>query len=366
MKRALPLLLILLLAAAVPTVTQADAVPAEAAYLIEAHSGRVLTEQNANAHLPMASTTKIMTALLAIESGRLSETVAVPRAAVGTEGSSMYLKEGETLPLLDLVYGLMLTSGNDAAVAIACVLDGDVSAFAARMNARAAELNLNDTHFTNPNGLSDPDHYTSARDLCMLAAAAMQNETFAAVVRTTYRTTEGSIPHRLKNKNRLLWEYEGGVGVKTGYTKAAGKCLVFAAERGGMLLVGAVLNCPDMWNAAKSMLNAGFQAYRAKLFLDERTAFWLPVKNGAKKTLSAAPIRSILYPTEIDGGEAFTVRTALERELCAPVYAGTAVGTATLFKNGEAVLMVPITARETVLPAGFSYYFHMAVKDYVG
>ena len=365
MKRALPLLLILLLAAAVPTVTQADAVPAEAAYLIEAHSGRVLTEQNANAHLPMASTTKIMTALLAIESGRLSETVAVPRAAVGTEGSSMYLKEGETLPLLDLVYGLMLTSGNDAAVAIACVLDGDVSAFAARMNARAAELNLNDTHFTNPNGLSDPDHYTSARDLCMLAAAAMQNETFAAVVRTTYRTTEGSIPHRLKNKNRLLWEYEGGVGVKTGYTKAAGKCLVFAAERGGMLLIGAILNCPTMWDTAKAMLDAGFRTYRAKRFLDAGTVFSIRVQNGVKKTLSAAPIRSILYPTEIEGSETFSVRTAFRKDLTAPVFAGTAVGTATLYRGGEAVLSVPIAASETVLPAGFSYYFQKAVSGFI-
>ena len=366
MRRAFPVLLAALLLAAVPITAQADAVPAEAAYLIEANSGRVLIEQNANARLPMASTTKIMTALLAIESGRLSETVRVPRQAAGTEGSSMYLKEGETIPLLDLVYGLMLTSGNDAAVTIACALDGDVPTFAARMNARAAELGLSDTHFVNPNGLNDPDHYTSAHDLCLLAAEAMRNDTFAEIVRTTYHATEGSVGHKLKNKNRLLWEYEGGVGVKTGYTRAAGKCLVFAAERGGMLLIGTVLNCPNMWNTAKSMLDAGFSAYRAKLFLSETTVFSVSVANGVKKTLYAAPIRSILYPTEIDGSETFAVRTEFETDLKAPVYAGTAVGTATLLRGGEAVLSVPIAACETVLPVGFSYYFRKAVGDFVG
>ena len=233
------------------------------------------------------------------------------------------------------------------------------------MNARANELGLIDTHFANPNGLHDPAHYTSARDLCTLAAAAMRNETFAEIVRTRYHETAGA-GRTLKNKNRLLWEYEGGVGVKTGYTKAAGKCLVFAAERGGMLLIGAVLNCPTMWNTAKAMLDSGFSAYRAKLFLTETTVFSLPVQNGAKKALSAAPIRSILYPTKIDGDETYSVRTALRYDLKAPVCAGTAVGAATLYRNGEAVLSVPVTASETVLEAGFSYYLQKAVTDYAG
>ena len=185
-------------------------VSAEAAYLIEANSGRVLYAKNENAHLPMASTTKIMTALLAVESGRMEETVTVPDAAVGTEGSSMYLKRGETLKLSDLVYGLLLTSGNDAAVAIACVLDGSTAAFADHMNARARELHLSDTHFVTPNGLHDPNHYTSAHDLALLGAAALENPVFAGIAATQYCRTEGSNPHTLKNKNRLLWEYEGG------------------------------------------------------------------------------------------------------------------------------------------------------------
>ncbi|MBQ1821759.1 MAG: D-alanyl-D-alanine carboxypeptidase [Clostridia bacterium] len=341
-------------------------VQAEAAYLIEANSGRVLYAKNENAHLPMASTTKIMTALLAVESGRMEETVTVPDAAVGTEGSSMYLKKGETLRLRDLVYGLMLTSGNDAAVAIACVLDGSTAAFADHMNARARELHLFDTHFVTPNGLHDPNHYTSAHDLALLGAAALENPVFAEIAATQYCRTEGSNPHALKNKNRLLWEYEGGIGVKTGYTKAAGKCLVFAAERGEMKLVGAVLNCPTMWNAAKSMLDKGFTAYRIKPFLAGDTVFSLPVENGVKKTLSAAPIRGILYPTKIDADESFAVETSFQSGIRAPVPAGEQLGTATLFLNGEAIDSVPIIAMETVDAVDFGYFLKRAVLAFVG
>jgi len=343
-----------------------ESVPAQAAYLIEANSGRVLLSQNADARLPMASTTKIMTALLAVESERLKETVTVPKEAAGTEGSSMYLKAGEKIPLIDLVYGLMLTSGNDAAVAIACFLDGDTDAFAARMNARAEALGLKDTHFVTPNGLHDPNHYTTAHDLALLAAAALDNPTFAMIVQTKYRDTEGDVLHKLKNKNRLLWEYEGGIGVKTGYTKAAGKCLVFAAERGGMKPVGVVLNCPSMWNTAKSMLDAAFQNYRARTFLTYDTFFSVPVQDGVKKTLCAAPKRSILYPTEIDGDGTYTVDVALAPTLCAPVPAGQTVGTATLYRNGIAVCTVPVAAIETVEKVGFLYYFRRTVSDFAG
>ena len=352
-----------------PTAAKADAsmdVPAEAAYLIEANSGRVLYAKNENARLPMASTTKIMTALLAIESGRMDETVAVPTEAAGTEGSSMYLKAGETIPLRDLVYGLMLISGNDAAVAIACVLDGGAEAFAAHMNARAKELGLSGTHFVTPNGLHDPDHYTTAKDLATLGAYALGNTEFAEIVSTRYRKTEGSVLHTLKNKNRLLWEYEGGIGVKTGYTKAAGKCLVFAAERGGMKQVGAILNCPTMWNTAKSMLDAGFRLYEEKRFVSADTVFTVPIENGVKKALNAAPIRGILYPTEIGGNESYAVLTTFDEALSAPVQAGDPVGSVSLLLNGTVVAVVPIVAAETVLPVDFGYYFRKAVSAFLG
>lgn len=352
-----------------PGVAAAEAkpdVPAQAAYLIEANSGRVLYAKNENARLPMASTTKIMTALLAVESGRMDETVAVPKEAIGIEGSSMYLSEGETMPLCDLVYGLMLRSGNDAAVAIACILDGGTEAFAARMNARAAALGLFDTHFVTPNGLPDSDHYTTARDLALLGAAALENPAFTEIVKTQYHKTTGTVSRTLKNKNRLLWEYEGALGVKTGYTKAAGKCLVFAAERGGMKLCGAILNCPSMWDTAKSLLDYGFSAYRAKAFLSANTVFSIPVANGEKKTLSLAPRSAILYPTETDGSAAYRVETTLPDLCLAPILAGQQVGTATLYRNGEVIVSVPVVALETVDKVGFGYYFRKAAADFCG
>ncbi len=368
MKRLLAALFAVLLL--LPKTAKADKpdfdAPAQAAYLLEANSGRVLYAKNENARLPMASTTKVMTALLAIESGRLEETVTVADEAVGTEGSSMYLKKGETIPLIDLVYGLMLTSGNDAAVAIAFFLDGGIEAFASRMNAKAAELGLADTHFVTPNGLHDKDHYTTAKDLARLGAAALENPEFSEIVAAQYHRTGGSNPHTLKNKNRLLWEYEGGIGVKTGYTKAAGKCLVFAAERGAMKLCGAVLNCPTMWNTAKALLDRGFSDYRAKTFLSADTFFSLPVQNGVKKALSAAPVSAILYPTEVGGEEVFSVETSFDAAIPAPVSAGDPVGTATLYRNGIAVRSVPIAAAETVDAAGFGYYLRKAILDFCG
>ncbi len=367
MKRLLRLALaaLLLIPGVVRAETKTVDVPAQAAYLIEANSGRVLYAKNENARLPMASTTKIMTALLAIESGRMDETVRVPDAAVGTEGSSMYLEAGETLTLSDLVYGLMLRSGNDAAVAIALLLDGSTKAFADRMNAKAKALGLSDTHFVTPNGLHDADHYTTAHDLALLGAAALADPVFSEIVRTEYRRTEGSNPHTLKNKNRLLWEYEGGIGVKTGYTKAAGKCLVFAAERGGLKLVGAILNCPSMWDTAKRMLDDGFSRYEVRIFLAPDTVFEIPLAKGVKKALSAAPRSAILYPTEIGGNETYRVETTLIA-CAAPVWAGQTVGTATLFRNGEPVASVPIVALETAERAGFGYYLRRAAEGFFG
>lgn len=364
MRRLLAVLLCAVLL--LPNIAKAEQedVPAQAAYLIEANSGRVLYAKNETARLPMASTTKIMTALLAVESGRLTETVTVPQEAIGTEGSSMYLRAGEQISLSDLVYGLMLTSGNDAAVAIAYFLDGGTEAFANHMNARARALGLCDTHFVTPNGLHDTDHYTTAKDLALLGAAALENPFFAEIVRTQYRRTEGTNPHTLKNKNRLLWEYEGGVGVKTGYTKAAGKCLVFAAERGEMKLVGAILNCPTMWNTAKSMLDAGFLDYRVKMFLTRGAVFSVPVENGVKKGLSATPIADILYPTQTDGSETYSVETAFDA-LTAPIRAGQQVGTASLLRNGEIVRTVPVVACETVDAVGFAYYLKKAVRSFL-
>ena len=208
---------------------------AAAADIVMEQSGYVLSAGNAHTRMGMASTTKIMTALLAIERLDPETVVTVPKEAVGIEGSSIYLTEGEQITVSDLLYGLMLESGNDAATALAIAAGGTVEDFVRLMNERAAELGLEDTHFSNPHGLSADDHYTTAYDLARLTCAALENETFAAIVSCKTKTISDGRRY-LSNHNRLLRSYEGCIGVKTGYTLATGRTLVTAAERDGLTL----------------------------------------------------------------------------------------------------------------------------------
>lgn len=330
------------------------------AALVEAQSGRVLYEQSGNTPLPMASTTKIMTALLALEQGDLEELVPVPKEAAGTEGSSMYLKAGEKLSLCDLLYGLLLTSGNDAAVAIACHIGGSIEGFADMMNEKALALGCENTHFVNPHGLHDPEHYTTALDLCTIARAAMELETFRTMVSTQYyQTTTGEQVRTLKNKNKTLWNFEGGCGIKTGYTKKAGRCLVFAAEQEGMLLIGTVLNCPDMWNDAFSLLQYGFDTYTLGVVKDASIPLGeIKVEGGEKKTLPAVLKTGILYPIRKDGTEKVTWELSLPQSIPAPVQAGQVIGQLTLYLYDQPVLSREILAAETVAVPDFHWYWN--------
>ncbi len=241
-----------------------QAISARSAVLIDSASGRVLYEHNAYEKLPMASTTKIMTGILACESGKLSESVKVSPFASGTEGSSLWLKIGEKLTLEELTYGLMLKSGNDAAVAIAEYLGGSVDAFALLMNKRARKIGAKNTNFVNPHGLDAEGHYTTAFDLALIAREAMKNDKFREIVSTkTYSIPmQGEKWNRaLKNHNKLLWNYEGCNGVKTGFTKKCGRCLVSSAERNGRELICITLNAPDDWKDHTYMLNYGFDSF---------------------------------------------------------------------------------------------------------
>ncbi len=226
--------------------------------VIELSTGRVLEAKNAEAKLPMASTTKIMTALIVIEECNLDEEITVPREAVGVEGSSIYLKYDEKISVRDLVYGLMLRSGNDSAAALAIHHSGNIDNFVVRMNERARELGASSTNFTNPSGLPDPKHYTTAKDLGLIACAAMKNETFAKVVST--KNYNGNY-RSFVNKNKILSKLEGANGVKTGYTTKAGRCLVSSCERDGMDLVCVVLDCYDMYERSAKLINNCFDRY---------------------------------------------------------------------------------------------------------
>lgn len=226
---------------------------------MELSTGTVLKEGNADARLPMASTTKIMTAIIIVEDCNLDEVITVPDNAVGVEGSSIYLKKDEQIDIRDLLYGLMLRSGNDSATALAVHHSGSVEKFVETMNARARKIGAGSTNFTNPSGLPDNNHYTTARDLCKIACYAMQNQTFREVV--SARSYKGKF-RTYANKNKMLYSYEGANGVKTGYTVKAGRCLVASAERDGMDVVTVVLNCPDMYERSKALLDNVFENYK--------------------------------------------------------------------------------------------------------
>lgn len=225
---------------------------------MELESGKILHSKNIDARLPMASTTKIMTALIIAEDCDLSEVITVPDAAVGVEGSSIYLKKDERISVKDLLYGLMLRSGNDAACALAIHHSGSVEKFVEKMNEKAKELGANDTHFKNPSGLPDNEHYTTAKDLCNIARHAMSNKIFKEVVST--KNYSGDFRHFL-NKNKLLNSLEGANGIKTGYTEKAGRCLVSSSQREDMDVICVVLNCYDMYDRSAAIINGCFNKY---------------------------------------------------------------------------------------------------------
>lgn len=240
-------------------------VSAQAAVLIDQSSGRVLFEKNSHLKLPIASITKVMTTILAIESGKMNRTFKVSGQAFGTEGSSIYLKKGEKIKLRDLVYGLMLRSGNDAAVAIAEAVGKSESGFVYMMNEKAREIGMHDTHFDNPNGLDSKAHYSTAYDMALLTKYAMKNPQFRKIFKTkTYRASETNKENARvwKNKNKLLFQYPRSTGGKTGFTKIAGRTLISTAADKRLHLIVVTLNDGDDWLDHKNLFNWAFANYK--------------------------------------------------------------------------------------------------------
>ncbi len=238
---------------------------AKAAVLIDAQTGAVILAKNENSKLPMASTTKIMTTLLTIESGGLDEIYDVPDEALLTEGSSMGLRFGERVSKRELCYGMMLPSGNDAANASALLISGSFETFARKMNSKAAELGMINSSFVTPSGLHDDEHYSTAYDMALLTREALKNELFSEICRTKSITlsSDGMETDKyLSNTNRLLSKYQYCIGVKTGFTDEAGRCLVSAAEKDGVNLIAVTLNAPDDWNDHIKMYNVGFDCVK--------------------------------------------------------------------------------------------------------
>ena len=309
----------------------ANAYSAKSLALYEPSCGILLEDVNANARMPMASTTKIMTALVTLNRVSLDETVTVSSQAAGTEGSSMYLKAGEQLSVSDLLYGLMLTSGNDAATALAIHIGGSIEGFAKLMNEQVAALKLENTHFTNPSGLPDDDHYTTAYELAVIAAEAMKNPVFAKIVSTKTATVAG---RTLTNHNKLLSMYDGAVGIKTGFTKKAGRCLVSAATRDDVTLICVTLNAPDDWNDHITALDSGFSRTQ-NTCLAQGGAITVTLCTPDGKTVYASN-RNTLYAVTTDAHDV-TYTVNADRFVYAPKTAGDMVGIVTYFVNGTAV-----------------------------
>lgn len=323
--------------------------------IIEEETGRVLHSVNATTPLPMASTTKIMTALLALEHSDLDEVVTVGDNAFGVPGTSIYLENGESLTMEEMLYGLMLASGNDAAVAIAEHVAGSVDTFCAMMNARAAEIGCTNTHFVTPHGLPAENHYTTAHDLALISREAMQNEVFRKIVsvqRATIPWISRGYDRILNNKNRLLSSYKGAIGIKTGYTKAAGRCLSFAAERNGMTLIGVVLNCPDWFDVSAQLLDDTFSRYEMKTaFKAGDVIAAVEVTGGVDKTVQAIVLSDVKVPVLKD--EEPNVVISLPQSLPAGFRAGEIIGLVEMTLHGETLASVPIITESGVQARSF-------------
>lgn len=317
--------------------------------VLDVATGRILHEKNIHEKLPMASTTKIMTALLAIENIPLDKKVKVHPEAVGIEGSSIYLKANENIKMLDLLYGLMLRSGNDAATAIAYEISGSVEEFAALMNSRARELGANNTNFVNPHGLSHNEHYTTAYDLAIITRAALNNPSFKEVVRTKFWLAERDGYQHFTNKNKILDICEGGDGVKTGYTIKSGRCLVASATRNEMQFIAVTLNDGDWFNTTNKLLDFCFDQYQPyKVFKKKDLIKNIAVKDGYKSTMYLEVAEDLFVPLkEEEKGKILSIIQAPE-VLTAPVVKGQRVGKILTYLEGELMDTTYLLAQEDV------------------
>jgi len=321
-------------------VPKAPAVSAGAAVVMDWQTGEVLYEKDAFRRRDPASTTKVLTALIALERGDLNSLVRVSRRAAYTPGSSMYIKPGEVYSLHDLLYGLLLRSGNDAATAIAEHIAGSVEEFAKLMNARAREIGALNSHFVNPHGLTEPDHYTTAYDLALITREALKNPIFAEIVSMPQATLTYENLNRdvvLHNTNRLLHILPGADGVKTGTTAAAGKCLVASATRDEHKLIAVVLNAGDRWSDSARLLEWGFANFRMTyLGRKGEVLFQAPVRSGMPGQVPVA-LGSDLFVMHAKGdGPMPYLEVEYTPRLQAPIREGDVLGKA-IAKHGSEV-----------------------------
>ncbi|MDP4180700.1 MAG: D-alanyl-D-alanine carboxypeptidase family protein [Bacillota bacterium] len=331
---------------------------AQAAIVVDAKSGRVLYSKNADQRKAIASTTKIMTAIIALEKGKLDDVVTVSKRAASIKGSTIKLREGEKLTLKELLYGLMLNSGNDAAIAIAEHIGGDVDSFVEMMNKKAQDMGLVNTNFKTPHGLDSEDHYSTANELSQMARYALNIPEFAKIC----STVSTSIPGRsLYNTNEMLGFYPGADGIKTGYTGQAGRCLVCSVTRNDWKLISVVLGCPTRnirADSSRKILDYAYTNYKQHtlLKLDENLK-GIPVIKGKSKLVSICPVDEIKYPLKDDEVKALTTEIMLPKTIDAPIGKEIEVGSIKFILNGNVLAQSQIKTKNEVL--------HKGVLDYI-
>ncbi len=333
-----------LLAAVLFTSTQVSALSAKKAIVLDAQTGRVLYAHGENDRALIASTTKIMTALIVCEQCNVLDRMKIPKEAVGIEGSSMYLQEGEVLTLQELLYGLMLRSGNDAAVALAIYCGGTVEGFAQLMNDKAHRLGMENTHFVNPNGLDAPGHYSTAKDMAILAAYAMENPIFRQTVSTKSVTTGNRV---LQNHNKLLWRVEGADGVKTGYTKAAGRILVSSTTRQGRRIIVVTMDDPNDWLDHERLIEDAFSKFTVKTLVTKGEMLGaVEVAGGDAGEVELVADETFTFALRPD--EKVDFYLPAPGFVYAPVVEGAQAGYAHVMVDGASVGKVPLVYGQTV------------------
>ena len=320
----------------------------ESYVLIDTASGRIIMEKNSNKKMPMASTTKIMTALIAIEEGKLEDKVVIDNKSVGIEGSSIYLKEGEVITLQDLLYGLMLRSGNDSSIAIANHIGKDEQDFVRKMNDKASSIGAVNTNFTNPHGLDDKDHYSTAYDLAIITKEALKHKEFNEISKTkTYKANRETNNYFI-NKNKTLWEYDGGNGGKTGYTMTSGRCLVSISQREGMNLIAVSLNARDWFNDNYKMMDYGFENFKSYTIYDKNQLLKkIEIKDGRKEVYAIAK-SDFIYPLSDKEKKEVKIKLDINKDLSLPVNKKQKIGTIETYLEGVLIKQTDLIAKEDV------------------
>lgn len=312
--------------------------------------GNVLFEKNSASLRSMASTTKIMTSLIALEECAPDRVVEITAEMVNVEGTSSGLRAGDKITLRDLVYCMMLESGNDAANSVAIALGGSFQGFAEIMNKRASEIGMKNTSFVTPSGLDDENHYTTAYDMALLAAEALENREFLGISKEsskkiTFVDSDKSVT--LYNHNRLLREYDGCIGIKTGFTKKSGRCLVSAAERNGVTLIAVTLGAGDDWNDHRKMLDYGFSCVDSQSADNDFSGYSVRVVGGTETT-AFVESDDVTVNFLKDEGINITRKIYLEKFLYAPVKKGDKIGFAEYYNGDRLIKTVPLTAKNNV------------------